>query len=57
MEQDAAACQNQNQSIIQQSIRELLVSNLPNQIGQLEESIVNLERVAAYCEANYIQVN
>ena len=44
-------------NFVQHNIRELLDSNLPTQITQLEESTVSLERVAAYCEANYIQVH
>lgn len=46
-----------DRNIVQHNLRELLDSNLPAQISQLEESTVSLERVAAYCEANYIQVN
>lgn len=40
----------------QQELRGLLDSNIPEQIANIEESSANLERVAAYCEANYIQV-
>uniref|UniRef100_A0A915EGU9 Abl-interactor homeo-domain homologous domain-containing protein n=1 Tax=Ditylenchus dipsaci TaxID=166011 RepID=A0A915EGU9_9BILA len=36
-------------------LRELLDSDIPGQIATLEESSVGLERVAAYCEANYSQ--
>jgi hypothetical protein len=46
-----------DRNIVQHNLRELLDSNLPAQISQLEESTVSLERVAAYCEANYIQVS
>ncbi|KAL3090929.1 hypothetical protein niasHS_007304 [Heterodera schachtii] len=42
-------------NFVQQNLRELLDSHLPNQIARFEESSVNLERVAAFCEANYLQ--
>ena len=43
-------------NILQQNIRDLLDSSLPAQISQLEESTSRLEHLAAYCEANYLQV-
>jgi hypothetical protein len=43
-------------NILQRNIRDLLDSNLPAQISQLEESTSRLEHLAAYCEANYLQV-
>lgn len=37
-------------------LRELLENAIPNELTTLEDSAANLERVAAYCEANYVQV-
>uniref|UniRef100_A0A914DQG3 SH3 domain-containing protein n=1 Tax=Acrobeloides nanus TaxID=290746 RepID=A0A914DQG3_9BILA len=36
-------------------LRELLESEIPKELATLEDSAANLERVAAYCEANYAQ--
>uniref|UniRef100_A0A914GZU7 Splicing factor 3B subunit 6 n=1 Tax=Globodera rostochiensis TaxID=31243 RepID=A0A914GZU7_GLORO len=46
---------NEQPNVMQQSLRDLLDSHLPSQIGRFEESSVRLERVAAFCEANYLQ--
>ena len=58
MDEEGASTQDPQlqHNIVQHNIRTLLDSNLPTQIAQLEASNVSLERVAAYCEANYIQV-
>ncbi len=37
-------------------LRNLIESEIPEGRQNLEASYANLERVAAYCEANYLQV-
>lgn len=45
-----------NGELLHLNLGELLTSEVPMKISELEQSSVELERVAAYCEANYSQV-
>lgn len=38
------------------ALRQLIETEMPEGRSSLENSSANLERVAAYCEANYAQV-
>lgn len=40
----------------EQELRHLLDTEIPEQISGLEEDSAKLQRVASYCEANYLQV-
>lgn len=44
-------------SVVNEDPRMLLHSGIPSQISKLDNSIAQLERVAAHCEASYCKVN